>query len=159
MDVEAFDRKGLTRRDRPLVLIDLSVPRAIDPAVSKLPTVLLYNLDDLGQIVESNLNSRREALESSDRIVVGEMHKFLALRVFKSFSPAIAAMRDEFERVREEVVDSVAKDSATPAQMELAHELSRRLLDVALSQMKQSARHSQSEAALETEYQRYLENL
>ncbi len=150
---------GLGHRDRPLLFIDLSVPRAVDPEVSELTGVLLYNLDDLGQVVETNLSTRKQALQSSDRIVVGEMHKFLALRVFKSFSPAIAALHGEFDRVREEVLDSVAKDRATPDQIQLAHELSRRLLDVALGQMKQSARHSQSETALESEYQRYLENL
>ena len=139
------------------MFIDLSVPRAVDPAVAEMTGVLLYDLDDLARVVESNLSNRRQALEDSDRIVVSEMHKFLALRVFRSFSPAIATLHRDFERVRDEVLDAVARDNATPEQVQLAHELSRRLLDVALAQMKQGARHSQSEIALEHEYQRFLE--
>lgn len=156
---EHLDRKGLARRDRPLVMIDLSVPRAIDARVSETPSVLLYNLDDLGETVEKNLSGRREALERSDRLVVSEMHKYLALRIFKSFSPAIAALHKQFDEVQADVLASLAPGGASEEQSKVANELSRRLLDVALSQMKQGARYSQSEAALENDYQRYLENL
>ena len=157
--VEDLDTRGLKHRDRPLLFIDLSVPRAVHWRVAELPGVLLYDLDDLGNVVETNLSHRKQALADSDKIVVAEMHKFLSLRIFKSFSPAISALHEQFERTRDEVLDAIAKDNATPEQIQLAHELSKRLLDVALGQMKQSARHSQSETALESEYQRFLENL
>jgi len=68
-------------------------------------------------------------------------------------------MRQRFEKVREEVLDSVAGARSDPRDLELAHELARRLLDVALAQMKEGARHTRSEESLDREYQRFLENL
>ena len=159
LTLDKLDKRKVSRRDRPLLIIDLSVPRAVAPEVGQLSNVLLYDLDDLGHVVERNLSNRKSALIDSDRILVAEMHKFLALRTFKTFTPAITSMRERFESVREEVLDNVAGGTAEARQVQLAHELSKRLLDVALSHMKESARYTQSESALENEYQRYLENL
>jgi glutamyl-tRNA reductase len=159
LDLAAFDARALRQRDRPLLAIDLSVPRAIDPALAKLPNVLLYDLDDLQRVVHANRRGRQEALEGTADILVSELHKFLALRAYASFSPAIAAMRDRFERVREEVLDAVAGARSDKKDIEIAHELARRLLDVALDHMKEGARATSSEAALDREYRRFLERL
>lgn len=154
-----FDRKALSQRDRPLLVIDLSVPRAVSADVSRLPNVLLYDLDDLGRVVRENEKGRVAAVEGSSEILVAELHKFLALRTYASFSPLIAEMRGRFEAVREEVLDKVAGARSDPRDVELAHELSRRLLDVALTHFKLGARSTRSEEALDREYQRFLESL
>lgn len=159
IDFSAFDARILRKRDRPLLAIDLSVPRAIDPALAKLPNVLLYDLDDLQRVVHSHRRRRTDALGGTADILVSELHKFLALRAYASFSPAIAAMRERFERVREEVLDAVAGARSDKKDIEIAHELSRRLLDVALDQMKEGARATSSEEALDREYRRFLERL
>jgi glutamyl-tRNA reductase len=153
---DSFDARALRRRDRPLLAIDLSVPRTIDSALSSLHNVLLYDLDDLQRVVQENQKGRVSAMESSSEILVAELHKFLALRAYASFSPAIAAMRERFERVRDEVLDTVAGASSDKKDLQLAHELSRRLLDVALDHMKEGARATSSEAALDREYRRFL---
>ncbi len=154
-----LDVRAVARRDRPLLLVDLSVPRGIDPTVAEFENVLLYDLDDLGRAVETNLASREQAISEADRLVVSEIHKFLSLRTFKTFTPVIAQMRERFESVRDETLDQVAGAHATPDQVRLAHELSKKLLDVALAQMKESARRTRSTRTLEGEYQRFLENL
>ncbi len=159
MGPESFDARALGRRDRPLLAIDLSVPRAIDPSLAKLHNVLLYDLDDLQQVVHEHQRERTSAVESSSEILVAELHKFLALRAYASFSPAIAAMRERFEHVRDEVLDSVAGARSEKKDLQLAHELSRRLLDVALDHMKEGARATSSEEALDREYRRFLEEL
>lgn len=156
---EHLDARGITRRDRPFVVIDLSVPRAVASEVARLENVLLYDLDDLGRVVEENRESRQQAIEDSDRLVVQEMHKFLSLRTFRAFSPVIAQMGERFHEVRDEVLDLVAGEKTSPDQVQLAHELTKRLLDVALGQMKESARRTRSTRTLEGEYQRFLENL
>jgi hypothetical protein len=87
------------------------------------------------------------------------VHKFVSLRTYAAFSPAIAELRRRFKDVSDEVLDFVAGESASPEMMRLASELSRRLLDVSLSQLKESARHASPEEALDHEYRQFLDNL
>ena len=155
----SFDRKALAERDRPLLALDLSVPRAVDPEVARLEGLLLYDLDALRPELERTRESREQAVELCSAILVSEVHKFLALRTYASFSPAIAELRRRFEATRDAVADSVLGSHASPREVELAHELGRRLLDIALDQMKDGARRARSEEALDREYRRFLENL
>jgi glutamyl-tRNA reductase len=159
IDEHGFDRRALRKRDRPLLVIDLSLPRAVSPAVARLDNLLLYDLDDLTRVVLENKRGRVEAIEGTAEILVSELHKFLSLRTYAAFTPVIAEMRARFETVREEVLDSVAGARSDPRDVELAHELSRRLLDVAMTQMKEGARSTRSEESIDREYQRFLENL
>lgn len=160
IEAAAFDKRVIRRRDRPLLVIDLSVPRAVAPDVAKLDAnLLLYDLDDLQRVVHENRGGRSEAVEGTTEILVAELHKFLALRTYATFSPAIAMLRERFEKVREEALDVVAGARSDSKNVQLAHELTRRLLDVALDGMKESARQTRSEEALDREYRRFLENL
>jgi len=159
LGVDSFDPKRLARRDSPLFVADLSLPRVVHPDVRALNQILLYDLDDLGRIVETNRRQRSEAADGSSNILVAEIHKYLSLRTYASFTPAIARLRERFEQTRDEVIDRVAGTTASPEVLQLSHVLSKRLLDVALSQMKDSARQTQSEELLDREYHRFLENL
>lgn len=156
---DAFDQRVLARRDRPLFVADLSVPRAVDPAVREHKQVLLYDLDDLGRVVADHRREREAAAAGSSEILVAEMHKYLSLRTYASFSPAIERLRERFAAARDEVLDQLAGDKASPRDVEVSHLLTRKLLDVALAQLKDSARQTRSEAVLDREYQRFLENL
>ena len=154
-----MDRRALARRDRPTLLIDLSVPRAIATDVRELDGVLLVDLDDLAPVVADHLRQRGDARSQADSMLVGEVHKFLALRTYARFRPAIAELHRRFEATREEVLDRVTNGQAEPRELELAHELGRKLLDSALAQLKESARATRSEEALDRMYQRFLEDL
>lgn len=159
IDASVFDKRTISRRDKPLLVIDLSMPRAVSADVAKLgANVLVYDLDDLGRVVIENEKGRQRAVESADAIVVAELHKFLSLRTYAAFSPAITVLRERFEKTREEVLDAVAGARSDPRDVQLAHELARKLLDVALDQMKESARHTSSEEVLDREYHRFLED-
>lgn len=160
LDVSAFDRRAINRRDKPLLVIDLSMPRAIAPAVAQVDrNLLLYDLEDLSRVVRENEKGRHSAVEGTNEILVTELHKFLSLRTYAAFTPAIAVLRERFERVREEALDAVTGTRSDPKDLQLAHEITRRLLDVALAQMKESARHTRSAESLDREYQRFLESL
>lgn len=156
---DAFGGRTPTKRDQPLLVIDLSVPRAVAREVAELPNVLLYDIDDLEPVVARNQKEREAATEKTGGILVSELHKFLALRTYASFSPAIEELRRRFDEVRDRLLDEVAGPEAAPRDLQLTHELARRLLDVALVQMKEGARRARSERALDLEYQRFLENL
>jgi glutamyl-tRNA reductase len=58
-----------TRRSRPLILIDISVPRNIDPEVQRVENVYLYNIDDLNAIVCENVRNRERGLALCNRII------------------------------------------------------------------------------------------
>lgn len=156
---ETFTRRALARRDRPLFVADLSVPRAVSPALREDSQVLLYDLDDLSRVVAANRRRRSDAADATSPILVAELHKFLALRTFASFTPVIEQLRERFDDTRDKTLDELAGPTAAPDALRLAHVLSKRLLDVALSQMKESARRTRSEELLDREYQRFLENL
>lgn len=154
-----FDRRALAKRDQPLVLIDLSVPRAVSVDVRSLDGVLSYDLDALLPIVEEHRTGREAALEEVGSILVGEVHKFLSLRTYASFSPAIDELRSRFTSEREAIIDRVTGGQATPRELELAHAMEKQLLGLALGQMKESARHARSEDALDRLYRRFVDEL
>ena len=64
------------RKHRPLFLIDLGVPRNIDPAVNELDNVYLYNVDDLQSIAETNMAARRDDLARCDALIAANVLKF-----------------------------------------------------------------------------------
>lgn len=152
-----LDRRALKRRDQPMTVIDLSVPRAVDPGLSELDQVLLYDLDDLAPIVERNRRGRDDATAATAEIVVGEVHKFLALRTYAAFSPTIAGLHERFRHAREQVLERLAHGAPEPREIEVALALERRLLDLALEALKEGVRRSRSEEAIDREYQRFLE--
>ncbi len=156
---EHLPSRVLRKRDRPLVILDLSVPRAVAPAVAELNGVFLYDLDHLAEVVRENRRERERALQGTSEILVAEVHKFLSLRTYAAFSPAISELRERFEQVRENVLDSVADGPPGARELALAHDLTRRLLDVALGQMKAGARHAQREDELSRAYRRFLDDL
>jgi len=88
------------RRNRPLFIIDIAVPRDIDAAVGDLEQVFLYNIDDLQSIVEENLSKRAAEVERAESIVNEEVTKFMAWQRSRSAVPTIVALRQRFETIR-----------------------------------------------------------
>jgi glutamyl-tRNA reductase len=62
------------------VLIDIAVPRDVDPRVAELPGVRLHNIDDLRRVAETNLNGRRREAARAETIVAAEVRRFMAWR-------------------------------------------------------------------------------
>ena len=155
---QSLDQRALSRRDQPLVLLDLSVPRAVDPAVGQMDGVLVYDLDALLPIVEENRQGRTAAAEEVAGILVTEVHKYLSLRTYASFTPAIAGLKESFKEERESIIDRVTKGQATPRELELAHAMEKHFLGLALTQLKASARHTRSEQALDRTYRRFVDD-
>jgi glutamyl-tRNA reductase len=65
------------RRNRPLVLVDIAVPRDIDPAVAELPNVFLYNIDDLEAVVRENTKNREQELARCREIIQHHVGKLM----------------------------------------------------------------------------------
>ncbi|MBI1382973.1 MAG: glutamyl-tRNA reductase [Planctomycetaceae bacterium] len=152
---DQFPRRMQTR-DRPLLAIDLSVPRAIDAAVAKRSGLLYYDLDDLARVVDRNQQERIRATAGSHEILVAEVHKYLSLRSYAAAAPSIAELRARFDELREATLDEVLGAQSTPEDVRLAHELTRRLMDATLAHLKDTFKRARRPEDLDREYQRYL---
>jgi len=88
------------RKNRPLFIIDISVPRNVDPDINRLDNVFLYDIDDLQSVVETNLRNRQEEAKKGEAIIDEEVDVFI--RWFKSLDivPVIVALREKMEDIR-----------------------------------------------------------
>jgi glutamyl-tRNA reductase len=83
-----------------MVVIDISVPRDIDPAVSEIDSVALFDIDDLERVVEMNLNGRRLEAERGEDLVMDAVESFAAWTRGMAAAPAIMTMREQAEQLR-----------------------------------------------------------
>jgi glutamyl-tRNA reductase len=89
------------RKGRPLFLIDIAVPRDLDPAIHELDGCYLYDIDDLESVVAESLAGRRREAGRAEAIVFDEAERFRAWRASRDVVPAIASLRALAEEIRE----------------------------------------------------------
>jgi glutamyl-tRNA reductase len=99
------------RRNRLLFLIDIAVPRDIDPEVNSIENVYLYNIDDLEHIVEKNLKERQSELEEVEQIVEGQVAKFLHWTASREVVPTVRAFRAYLDDIRRLEIERSVKNS------------------------------------------------
>lgn len=83
------------RKQRPLFLIDIAVPRDLDPAINDLDNVYLYNIDDLKEVVEQGWQARRQEAARAERLVVEETVKFQDWLQTMEVYPTIIALKEK----------------------------------------------------------------
>lgn len=98
---EAVATAMYMRRNRPLFIIDIAVPRDVEPSVEDVPNVFLYNIDDLQQVVEANLEQRRREIPRVEAILQAEVAGFMAWFRALDVVPTIVDLRQHAERIRE----------------------------------------------------------
>jgi glutamyl-tRNA reductase len=92
---------AVARRDgRPLLMIDIAVPRDVDPAVREFPQVHLYDIDDLQALVEDGRNARARELSKVETIVDGAVARFAEWMRARGVVPTVAALRERAEALR-----------------------------------------------------------
>ena len=127
---EIVEKATAARADRPLFIVDIAVPRDVDPAVGDLPNVILRDIDDLRSVVELNLGSRIGEIASVEELVAQEVDRFVAWERADELAPTIAALVEKADAVRAAELQRSAgrlKD-LTPEQREAVDHLSRRLV-------------------------------
>lgn len=92
------------RRNRPMFVADLSVPRDIEASVAKLSDVYLYTVDDLQNVIRENLASRREAARQAEQIIEAEVARFSRSLRVRDVGPMIRAVRSQAGTIRDDVV-------------------------------------------------------
>ena len=80
------------RRNRPMFLIDIAVPRNIEPSVNKLDNVFLYDIDDLQKVVETNLDGRMHSAEEAEAIIREEVDRMMARLKTREVVPTIVSL-------------------------------------------------------------------
>jgi len=98
---EQVERALRARRGRPLFLIDLAVPRDLEPAIQELDGCYLYDIDDLQAVVAETMAARRSEAERAEAIVLEGADDFRAWQASLDVVPAIASLRARAEEIRE----------------------------------------------------------
>ena len=115
------------RRNRPMFLIDIAVPRNIDPAVNKIESVFLYDIDDLGKVVDDNLKGRIETAKDAEEIVREEVERMVVRLKTREAAPSIVTVQEELEMWRKGEIERWRPKlgALTPQQEEVIHAMMR----------------------------------
>jgi glutamyl-tRNA reductase len=117
-------------RSRPLLIVDIAIPRDVEPAMGDEANVFLYNIDDLRKLIDDTLERRQEAVAAADRIVLGAAHEFLSWFAGLEVVPVIRALREQADVVREaELARLLSRPGLTDADREAIADFSQRLLN------------------------------
>jgi glutamyl-tRNA reductase len=119
------------RRHRPIFLIDIAIPRDVEPGVNDFDSVYLYNIDDLQTVADENMGERRQEAVRGEGIVREEVVKFMNWTVGLDSAPTIVALRDKLEAIRaRELERSNGKLSGlNPAQRETVELITRSIIN------------------------------
>jgi len=131
------------RRGAPLFLIDIAVPRDVDPAAGELDGVFLYDIDDLQSVVAENLVARQAEVERAERIVEKEAEGFLRWIRQQPITPTLVALKEHVHRLVRAELDSVRNKLSSDRDRELAerlaHSIANKILATPFKQLKRSA--------------------
>jgi glutamyl-tRNA reductase len=100
-----FEGLRRQRRGRPIFLIDIAVPRDIEPTVGEIDNVYLYNLDDLQQAVSATMSQRQGAIEAARKIVSRHVEEFSAWHRQREIGPIIDRLYKRYHRLAREELD------------------------------------------------------
>ncbi|HZH80209.1 MAG TPA: glutamyl-tRNA reductase, partial [Gemmatimonadales bacterium] len=123
------------RGGRPLCILDLAVPRDVDPAVAQLENVFLYDIDDLQAVAAQAASQRRSDIPAAEHIVSEEVERFWAWYGGLAVVPVLKELRDQMERVRaDEVERALRRMHLTPEDRAQLEQFSHALLNKFLHQ-------------------------
>ena len=119
------------RKNRPIFLIDIAVPRNIDPEVNKLDNLFLYDIDDLQQVVDSNRKERLREAQRGEQIAEQEVDRLLHRLKTLDVVPTIIDLQTHLEEIRKQELARVASQlgKLTPEQQQAIDALTRGMLN------------------------------
>lgn len=106
------ERAIKSRKHRPMFMVDLAVPRDIEPEVGNLSDVFLYAVDDLAEIVKQGMDSRLAAANQAESIIETRVQNFMEWMQSRDTVPSIRALRDHAERQRRQELERALKQLA-----------------------------------------------
>lgn len=147
----AVERALKQRRHRPMFMVDIAVPRDIEPEVAKLPDVYLYSVDDLSEVIEENKRSRQDAAQEAERLVELGTDEFMQRLRAREAVDVLKRYRQRAEQTRDEELEKamarLSRD-ADPASVmrQMARALTNKLLHEPSVQLKRMSAEGRSES-------------
>jgi glutamyl-tRNA reductase len=139
----AVERALKARRHEPMFMVDIAVPRDIEPEVGELDDVYLYKVDDLRGIIEENIASRREAAQQAEEIIESQVSQFMGWLRSLDAVETIRNYRESAEKVSQDLLDRASRrlangDSAEETLAWLARNLTNKLTHAPTVQLRQA---------------------
>jgi len=132
-----------------MFVVDLAVPRDIDPKVETLEEMYLYSIDDLQEIISGNQKVRMQEAEKAHAIVNKALLQFNQNKNLREASPAIRELREHFVEKRNELLgtalEKLTPDNAEKVLTQFAHQLTNRFLHQPTKELRTSISEENSE--------------
>ena len=131
LNKEEMQRVIAARRNKPAYLIDLAVPRNIDPSVNDVANVFLYDIDDLQEVVNANLRERMKEAERAETLVSEEVERMMARLKVVEITPTIVGLQEQLEQIRFAEIDKARRRYGpfTPQQEEALEAATRAIIN------------------------------
>jgi len=147
------ERTIRARRHRPIFMVDLAVPRDIEPEVAAMDDVFLYTIDDLAATVREGMDARQSAVEQAEAIIESQVGSFLHWMKTREMVPLNRKLRDSAEEARLREVERAAKmlargDDPKTVLEALSHGLTNKLMHAPTEALNQGGEGDQSLKAL-----------
>jgi len=142
-------QRAIAGRTSSLLLVDIAVPRDIDPAVAELPNVFLRDIDDLRGVVETNLGSRVGEVSKVEEIITAELNRFVEWERSTEVGPTVSALVERADQLKAEELERLSsriKDLSDEQRAQIEHSMARlisKLLHVPISRAKDLATSKQ----------------
>lgn len=156
-----FEKLLKRRRYRPIFLIDIALPRDIEPSVEELENVYLYNLDHLQQVVSQTQSQRKDAIEAAQKIVAQNVDGFMSWHRQREMGPMIDALYRRYHALAQEELARALNKLPNISEAERAHleELARRIVNKLLHDPIRMLRHTDTQHGPPSPYLHALEKL
>ena len=128
---DEMERVISARRNKPMFLIDIAVPRNIEPQVNEIDNIFLYDIDDLQEVVDANLRERFKEAERAEELVAQEVERMMARLKVQEVAPTIVSLQGQLEEIRAAEVERVRRKLGplTPEQQEALEALTRGIVN------------------------------
>lgn len=129
------------RKHRPIFMVDIAVPRDIEPEVGDLDDVYLYSVDDLKDVIENNMQSRKQAAKQAEEIIDTQVTNFMNWLNSLDAVAAIRALRNQADSIQQEIMETARKKlakGADPEQVlqEVTYALTNKLIHLPSTQLR-----------------------
>jgi glutamyl-tRNA reductase len=128
---EDMQRVIAARKNKPVFVIDIAVPRNVEPSVNSVDNVFLYDIDDLQGVVNNNIEGRKREAERAERIVSEEVDRMLSRLKVQEVAPTIVGLQEQFEQIRTAEVEKLRRKpgAMTAEQLEQVEALTRAIVN------------------------------
>ena len=144
---DEMQRVIAARRNKPMFLIDIAVPRNIEPSVNEIDNDFLYDIDDLQEVVNANLRERLKAAERAEELVAEEVERTMARLKVAEVTPTIIGLQEQLEQIRAGEIEKTRRKYGpfTPEQEQaieaLTHGIVNKIAHGPISEIRNHAGH------------------